>query len=268
MAVIEGEGLLVASDDVFRGVTVDPAGLAEDPDTFGARLARSLDAWRDRGYRLVWLEVPIARADLIPVAASQGFAFHHCEPNRITLTRQLLPGVTIPLPATHYVGAGGLVVNSRQELLVVVEKAHRHRQPNYYKLPGGALLPGEHLVDGVMREVREETGIETRFVDLVGFRHWHGYRFGKSDIYFICRLDPLTAEIRIQESEIETCLWMPLCDYLAAESVGIFNKRMVATALGSTGLAPGWFDGYGALETHEIFLAQGRDSESRGDDGC
>lgn len=257
MALIEGEGLLVASDDAFRGVTVDPAGLVEDPDAFGARLAFSLDAWKGLGYRLVWLEVPIARADLIPVAASQGFTFHHCEPNRITLTCQLLPDATVPLPATHYVGAGGLVLNSRQELLVVVEKVHRRRQPNYYKLPGGALLPGEHLVDGVMREVREETGVETRFVDLVGFRHWHGYRFGKSDIYFICRLDPLTEEIRIQESEIEICLWMPLGDYLAAESVGIFNKRMVATTVGSMGLVRGWFEGYGDPETHEIFLAQG-----------
>ncbi len=261
MAVIEGEDILVASDDVFRGVAVDPAGLVEGPEAFGARLARSLATWKGREYRLVWLEVPIARADLIPVAVAQGFIFHHCEPSRITLTCQLVAGVTVPLPATHYIGAGGLVLNSRGELLVVVEKVHRHRQPNYYKLPGGALLPGEHLVDGVLREVREETGIETRFVELVGFRHWHGYRFGKSDIYFICRLDPLTEEIRVQESEIEMCMWMPLGDYLAAESVGIFNKRMVSTALGGTGLRRGWFEGYGAPETHEIFLVPGGDDE-------
>ena len=61
MAVIEGEDIFVASDDVFRGVAVDPAGLVEGPEAFGARLARSLATWKGREYRLVWLEVPIAR---------------------------------------------------------------------------------------------------------------------------------------------------------------------------------------------------------------
>jgi 8-oxo-dGTP pyrophosphatase MutT (NUDIX family) len=176
------------------------------------------------------------------------------------LVNRIQPDAVVPFHATHYIGAGGLVLNSRQELLVVVERVHRNRQPNYYKLPGGALLPGEHLVAAVVRAVREETGVETRFRELVGFRHWHGYRFGKSDIYFICRLDPLTQEIRIQESEIETCLWMPVSDYLAAESVGIFNKRMVATALGGAGLVSSWFDGYGTPETHEIFVSMRQDA--------
>ena len=137
----------------------------------------------------------------------------------------------------------------------------RREEGDFRAVAQGRRRIGEHLVDGVLREVREETGIETRFVELVGFRHWHGYRFGKSDIYFICRLDPLTEEIRVQESEIEMCMWMPLGDYLAAESVGIFNKRMVSTALGGTGLRRGWFEGYGAPETHEIFLVPGGDDE-------
>jgi len=247
-------GVLPASVNAFRGVTIDPAALGDDPEGFAAALTASLAAWTAEGYRVAWLEIPIARSILVPTAVALGFVYHHADPDRLVLTRVLEPGAFVPLYATHYIGAGGLVLNAREELLVVVERVHRHSRPNYYKLPGGALKPGEHLIHGVIREVLEETGIETRFRALAGFRHWHGYRFGKSDIYFICRLDPLTEEIRIQESEIELCMWMPLADYLADENVGIFNKRMVEAALQGPGLVPGWFEGYASPETHELFV--------------
>ena len=261
--MIESAGTLRAADNVFRGVMVDPAGLPEDPEAFRAALVRSLEIWRADGYKVVWLEVPIALVDLIPVAVHHGFVFHHSDPGSAVLTHRLQPMAFIPPYATHYIGAGGLVVNDRNELLVVVERVHRHSRPLYYKLPGGALKPGEHLVAGVRREVWEETGIETRFRALTGFRHWHGYRFGKSDIYFICRLDPLTEEIRIQETEIELSQWMPVEEYLADEHVGVFNKQIVATGLSGTGLVPTWFEGYATPETHEIFVPEGQEENGQ-----
>lgn len=257
MAVRAHEQVLSAAENAFRGVMIDPAALPAEPEAFGSQLARSLEAWRAEGYRVAWLEVPMSHVDLIPVAVRRGFVFHHADPDHAMLTYTLASGAFIPPHATHYIGAGGVVVNRRGELLVVVERVHRHQRPHYYKLPGGALKPGEHLIAGVRREVLEETGIETRFVSLMGFRHWHGYRFGKSDIYFICRLDPCSEEIHRQESEILECRWMPVEVYLGDENVGIFNKGVVAAALSGTGLVPGRFEGYATPETYEIFLPYG-----------
>jgi 8-oxo-dGTP pyrophosphatase MutT (NUDIX family) len=161
----------------------------------------------------------------------------------------------VPPYATHYIGAGGVVINERQELLVVWEKAHRHGGRKYYKLPGGALHPGEHIVDCVRREVLEETGIETEFESLVCFRHWHGYRYDKSDIYFVCRLSPLNDEIRVDEEEIAECLWMPVKDYLESEDVGVFNKRIVQAALNGASMVPTWIVGYQTdPDRREIFM--------------
>lgn len=240
----------------FGGVIPDPKALPALPEQFRLQLACSLDVWDRAGYKLVWLEIPITKSSLIPVAVDAGFVFHHSGADHLTLTLQLVPGAFIPPFATHYIGAGGVVLTGEQELLVVSEKVHRHSRPFYYKLPGGALQPGEHLVDGVIREVREETGIVARFESLACFRHWHGYRYGKSDIYFVCRLSPLTRELRCQEAEIEQCLWMPVQEYLASDNVGVFNKRVVQAALDNgDGLAPGWIEGYEEdPERREIFL--------------
>lgn len=256
MVVIGTESrILSAKINIFQGVEVDIGALGTDSERFSERLAHSLAAWQASGYQVVWLEIPIDKAMLIPTAVQAGFVFHHSRPDAVMMTLPLVPDAVIPPYATHYIGAGGLVLNARHELLVVTERAYRHRHPHYYKLPGGALKPAEHLVDAVIREVWEETGVHTRFRSVMGFRHWHGYRYGKSDIYFICRLEPLTEEIRMQESEIAECMWMPLEDYLADENVGVFNKQMVAAAVRGEGLLPGWFDGYERdPETHEVFV--------------
>jgi len=103
-------------------------------------------------------------------------------------------------------------------------------------LPGGALHPGEHLATAAVREVLEETGVETKFEAVICWRHWHGYRYGKSDIYFICRLSPLTHEIERDDWEIDECLWMPVGEYLQHELVGDFNRAIVEAAISTPGL--------------------------------
>ncbi|MBN1936915.1 MAG: NUDIX domain-containing protein [Anaerolineae bacterium] len=249
--------ILVSTTNDFDGVVIDPQQLPATTDEFRERLLYSLDVWRGEGHQVVWLQVPIARSALIPAAVEAGLRFHHSGTDYLLLAHPLQPDAYIPPYATHYIGAGGVVINERHELLVVWEKAHHQNGRKYYKLPGGALQPGEHLVDAVIREVFEETGIQTRFESLICFRHWHGYRYGKSDIYFICRLLPLNAQIAAQPDEIAECLWMPVQDFLDNEHVGVFNRRIVEAALASRiYLAPQEIEGYSDPVRREIFMPQ------------
>ncbi len=251
--------MLQATVNRFDGVEIDPETLPEDPAVFEAALAASLESWRQASRRLVWLEIPIGRAALIPIATRAGFLFHHSGQHYLMLTCALVPDAYVPGPATHYIGAGGVVLNAARELLVVVERYYRTPgQPPRYKLPGGALQGGEHLVDGVIREIREETGVLTEFEALVCFRHWHDYRFGKSDIYFVSRLRPLTQAIQRQEEEISECRWMPVDEYLGAAQVSAFNRRVVRAALEHPGLAPADIEGYEDRRRYEVFMPPSR----------
>jgi 8-oxo-dGTP pyrophosphatase MutT (NUDIX family) len=247
--------LLETTTNAFGGILTQTDELPQLPDEFSARLHHSLKTWRSEGYRVVWIEIPIALAALVPIAAEAGFHFHHSGEEYVMMTLRLEDNAFIPAHASHYIGAGGVVLSADQELLVVSEKYHSQRPgPPRYKLPGGTLHEGEHLAEAVVREVLEETGVRAEFEALVCFRHWHGYRYGKSDIYFVCRLRPLSKAITIQEEEIAECRWMPVEEYLNTESVSTFNKRIVDTALKSPGVTPVEIEGYAEGNRYEFFM--------------
>ena len=77
----------------------------------------------------------------------------------------------------------------------------------------------ENIIEAVKREVLEETGIQTEFVSLVCFRHLLNFRFGCSDVYFICHLKPLSYEIKIDTREIADAKWMDVSTLLASLSI-------------------------------------------------
>ena len=233
---------LEVTKDIFGGITVHPDCLPGDPDTFARLLEGSLTAWERQAFKQVWLTIPIEQSALIPVTVSVGFSFHHCSEGQITLVKRLTENAVIPPGATHLIGAGAVVLSERNELLVVLERYER--RPGFYKLPGGLLNHSEHIADAVVREVLEETGIETSFDSLLCLTHLHQWQFGKSNIYLVCRLVPLTSKITVDEKEIAEAKWMPLDEYLSSEHVGAFNKQIVAATLNSPGLSPSTIAGF------------------------
>jgi ADP-ribose pyrophosphatase YjhB (NUDIX family) len=111
----------------------------------------------------------------------------------------------VPPYATHHCGIGAVIINDRNQILVVKE----HSKLVGWKLPGGYVNLGEEFGDAAIREVYEETGIKTKFKELLMIRHSHKVQFGMSDVYVICRLEALSTEIRIDQ-EIEDAQWMDL----------------------------------------------------------
>ncbi len=67
-------------------------------------------------------------------------------------------------PLSPLLGVGAVVVEKGRVLLV-----RRGREPmkGHWSLPGGLLELGEALTDGVVREVREETGLTVEPVELI-----------------------------------------------------------------------------------------------------
>jgi 8-oxo-dGTP diphosphatase len=67
-------------------------------------------------------------------------------------------------PDRPLVGVGGVVIEDGQALLI-----RRGAEPlrGHWSIPGGTLELGETLVEGVARELLEETGLEVRVLDVI-----------------------------------------------------------------------------------------------------
>lgn len=86
-------------------------------------------------------------------------------------------------------------------------------------------------MDAAIREVHEETGIQTEFESMIAFRQTHNSQFNCSDIYNLFSLKPLNLDITKSSQEIESCQWMRVQDYLEHPHVYHLNKFILETYL-------------------------------------
>ena len=187
---------------------------------FCTGLKNTVRALKDQEKSSVWVEVPMSRAGLIEEieALDLGFEFHHAEGKTVKLNAWLREDITSKVPeyATHHVGVGAVVVNSRDEILCIRE-LRRNYHP--WKIPTGLAELGESIHGAAEREVLEETGIIAKCQDILSFRHTHGVANGRSDLFFVCRLIPEeddNGNVQTptpQACEIAEAKWLPLSDY-------------------------------------------------------
>ncbi|CAK0852142.1 unnamed protein product, partial [Prorocentrum cordatum] len=188
---------------------------------FEAALDTSLEEWRRRQLKSAWLHVPLRLAPLMAAAAARGFEVHRGRGEVVVLKQWLRPDLEdkVPPGATHQVGVAGFVLSEGNELLLMKEAAPARRAaPAQWKLPGGLLEPGESFGEAACREVYEEVGIRCRFASVLAFWHRHGLPWGQSDLYVVCRLEPLTRELRPDPTEVAACCWMPVEEFLRTQS--------------------------------------------------
>jgi len=212
----------------YNGVTVDMSSLPAQPsvDAFGAALARMVHEARAAGKSSIWLTLAMNQGALFAPAAACGFTFHHAEGSLATL-HAWLPGAPCPVPpfATHQVGVAGVALDAAGRLLVVKDVG----KASAWKFPGGLANLGEDFGETAVRETFEETGVRTAFRSVLAMRHQHGVGWGRSDLYVLCRLAPLSSEITLDPREIAEAQWMDAHEFLAGTSHPL--NRWVAEAV-------------------------------------
>ncbi|KAA8524875.1 hypothetical protein F0562_011298 [Nyssa sinensis] len=177
---------------------------AVDPNVFTILLRASITKWRQQGKSGVWIKLPIELVNLVEAAVKEGFWYHHAEPTYLMLVYWIPETAnTLPANASHRVGIGAFVMDNEGKVLVVQENNGAFKDTGVWKLPTGVVDEGEDICDAAIREVKEETGIETEFLEILAFRQSHKSFFGKSDLFFVCMLKPLSYDIQKQDSEIK-----------------------------------------------------------------
>lgn len=109
---------------------------------------------------------------------------------------------------THIVACGGLVEDAEGNLLIV--KTH----DGGWVFPGGQVEVGENLIDGVVREVKEESGIDVAVSHLIGvytnsaIHKWYdGVTDVPTKVMFDFACTPIGGELSTSE-ETSDCKWV------------------------------------------------------------
>jgi len=100
------------------------------------------------------------------------------------------------------VGVSGAVVYDGRVLLV------RHTygpRKGHWALPGGIAVPDERLDQAVIREVREETGLDTEVIDLIGAVTRYSDTAG--EVYLVFRLELCAGEAELDQVELDAARW-------------------------------------------------------------
>jgi 8-oxo-dGTP pyrophosphatase MutT (NUDIX family) len=114
--------------------------------------------------------------------------------------------------------AGGVVVRKIGGRLHVAAIRPQGRKAGTWALPKGTIDPGESPQETAVREVREETGIESRVVEKLGdvkyVYTWDGERIFKVVSFFLLRagrgrIGEIEESMRVEVAEAR---WLPLAD--------------------------------------------------------
>jgi 8-oxo-dGTP diphosphatase len=63
------------------------------------------------------------------------------------------------------VGVGAVITNARNEILLLLRK--KSPELGYWTIPGGSVEFGENIEDAIIREVKEELGVDCQVVQLL-----------------------------------------------------------------------------------------------------
>ncbi len=105
---------------------------------------------------------------------------------------------------------GALIRNKEEKILL----CDSHKWPGLYTVPGGHVEVGETLENALIREIREEVGLEIEVEELLSVQQViHPKEFYKDKVHFIffdylCRIKEGSPEAKVDEKEIEAVIWV------------------------------------------------------------
>nr|WP_106780627.1 NUDIX domain-containing protein [Lysinibacillus timonensis] len=129
-----------------------------------------------------------------------------------------------------WLGVAGVVINSAGEWLVVNKKYSGLK--GVWSLPAGFVQFGETADEAVVREIKEETGIDCQVSGLIGFRTGV-IRHDISDnmAIFFCELNDENQEITIQEEELAEAKWLTVDEIVNGGQSSVMLREMASHKL-------------------------------------
>ena len=110
------------------------------------------------------------------------------------------------------IGVQAIIINSNKQILISQRSALKENGPLEWECNGGALLSGEDVIDGLVREIYEELGIKLQ-KDKATFLKTakEGHRF--KEIYLF-EMDIEINELKFADGEVISAKWVSIEEFM------------------------------------------------------
>lgn len=106
--------------------------------------------------------------------------------------------------------AGGIVFNTKGQVLVIKNMAMRDPSKSYWGFPKGHLDKGEKSIEAALREVKEEVGIEAEVIKKIG-QSKYVFTLDGQKIFKVVSMFKMTSksdQLSLQTEEIQEARWV------------------------------------------------------------
>jgi 8-oxo-dGTP diphosphatase len=110
---------------------------------------------------------------------------------------------------THIVAVNGIIENDKNQIILVKSRHH-----GTYNLPGGQVEVGENLIEALMREIKEEAGVDVTVDQLISvssntctYEGFNGYGTVPTKVIFGFTCTYLSGELITSDETSET-IWV------------------------------------------------------------
>lgn len=115
-------------------------------------------------------------------------------------------------PGEFIIGIQAIILNSQRQILISQRSELKDKAPLKWECNGGALLAGEEFVDGIIREIYEELGIElekNKAIYLKTARNAHRFK----EIYLFEK-DVSIEDIKFADGEAIAAKWVSIEEFM------------------------------------------------------
>lgn len=124
----------------------------------------------------------------------------------------------------YHIAIEALLINDEGKILISQRAAHRKRYPLMWECNGGSAVSGESSLHAILREMREELGIEFKEEEAVFLKEYKG------DVYFkdfwIFKTNVSLEELTFPDGESIAAKWVTIDEMIEMQENGEWVGRV------------------------------------------
>lgn len=122
----------------------------------------------------------------------------------------------------YVIGVQAIIINSNRQILISQRSETKKKAPLKWECNGGALLSGENVIEGLVREIYEELGISLRKDKAVFLKTAkNDHRFKE---IFLFKMDIEINELKFLDNEVISAKWVNIEEFM-----NMFNKGEIVS---------------------------------------